>query len=69
FVQAGGAVMEPGAYRLVLAVQEDLQVQIGDEGGAQQRVPMGSALVATAEEPALVVRTDGVAALVRHEQV
>jgi mannose-6-phosphate isomerase len=68
-LQAGGAVMEPGAYRLVLAVQEDLQVQIGDEGGAQQRVPMGSALVATAEEPALVVRTDGVAALVRHEQV
>jgi mannose-6-phosphate isomerase len=67
-LSAGVAVMEPGAYRLVLAVQEDLQVQIGEDGSTHQRVPIGSALVATAEEPALVIRTDGVAALVRHEQ-
>jgi hypothetical protein len=43
-------------------------VQIGEDGSTHQRVPIGSALVATAEEPALVIRTDGVAALVRHEQ-
>ena len=67
-LEAGEQTMDSGAYRLVLAVQEDLRVGAGDGPTNGVSVPLGSALVATAAEPALTVRTPGIAALVRHEQ-
>lgn len=60
--------LPPGAYRLVLAVEDDLQVQVGDEQPGWLTVPKGTALVATADEPKLLARTAGLAALVRHER-
>lgn len=71
----GERVIPSGAYRLILAIQDDLDVQVGQEhrtdgdadGGVT--VSMGTALVATALESDLVARTAGVAALVRHESL
>jgi len=74
-LQAGERVIPSGAYRLMLAIKDDLDVQVGQErrtdsaADGDVTVSMGTALVAAAVEAELGARTAGVADIVRHESL
>jgi mannose-6-phosphate isomerase len=63
-LRSGERIMDSGAYRVVVAIAGELQARVGSD--PVLTVPMGAALVVTAEEPELLLQCDGLVALVRH---
>lgn len=66
-LRAEDQVLPTGSYRLVIAIEGEAQVRLGDGSSAGPPLHGGTALVAAADDPDLQVHATGLTALVRHQ--